>query len=263
MGAAKSSEGLDKDRLRIARKVRELRTERHLTQEHLARKLHVSQGRLSDLERGTGSFTAEQLLAILRLFNVAASDFVAGARTHDTELQNALARLGAVHLQESAEVVPSEQLEEVANVVRESLLADSPRYLTALAPVLVRNIERLNLRKLVQQLAEVGLDRRLAWIVNNTVEALRQELPSTPRGQLRQTYRRAELLLGEFLAFLVDRPAPASEGPLDLLDRDIVTKRTLDEVAASSSAISRRWGIATSIQLQDFVDALRAARGPH
>lgn len=242
MVAAKPPEDLEKDRLRIARKVRELRTQRRLTQQDLAGKLQLSQGRLSDLERGNGSFTAEQFLTILRCFNVGASDFASSTRAHDPELRNALARLGAIHLQENDDVVPSEQLEEVANLVRESLLADSPRYVTALAPVLVRNVDRLNLRRLVLQLADVGLDRRLAWVIDNTVEALRQELPATPRGRLRQSYRRAELLLGQLLEFLVDRESLDYKAPVDLLDRGILTKQTLEEVTASSSEISRRWG---------------------
>ena len=58
-------------------------------------------------------------------------------------------------------MLPSEQLTEVADVVRETLIgAESSRLLTALAPVLVQNIDRLNLPKLHAQLVEMGLQRR-------------------------------------------------------------------------------------------------------
>lgn len=117
----------------IARKVRRLRTERHWTQAELSRQLGLSQSRLSEIEGGQGSFTAEQFLTILRLFNVSVTHFVAAPR-RDVELQNALARLGAVHLQESDDVLPSELLDEVGTVVREVLFApDLPRHVTSLA----------------------------------------------------------------------------------------------------------------------------------
>jgi hypothetical protein len=40
----------------------------------------------------------------------------------------------------------------------------------------------------------------------------------------------------------------------------IRTVSTLDELAASSSPASKRWGIATSIDTDDFVNALKASR---
>ena len=50
---------------------------------------------MSEIERGDGSFTAEQFLAILKLFNVPASHFTSSTPQPDSSLQNALARLGA------------------------------------------------------------------------------------------------------------------------------------------------------------------------
>lgn len=47
---------------------------------------------------------------------------------------------------------------------------------------------------------------------------------------------------------------------LDILDPSIRSKRTLNEVKASSSPISQRWGIVTSLQPEDFSRALRDAR---
>lgn len=256
----KSSYELEKLRRHIATKVRELRIERNWTQQALADELQLSQGRLSAFERGDGSFTAEQLFKILSLFNVPASHFVPTPRKRESELQNALARLGAIHLLESTDVVPSEQLEEVGQVVREALVAESPRHIAALAPVLVVNVDKLNLRKLFLQLVDGGLERRFGWVVDNTVEALRIEKPQASDPWARQ-YRRAELVLDAFRGFLADQNAkPAELSPPDVLDRGIRTKRSLEEAKAASSPISKRWNIVTDLQTQDFADALRGAR---
>lgn len=264
MSANKRLQELEKTRLQIARKVRELRTRQHWTQEELAERLHVSQGYLSQLERGTGSFTAEQLLGILALFNVPATYFAPQMNTREQDLQNALARLGAPHLHESPDVIPREQLDEVASVVREALVSQSPRQITALAPVLVSNVDRINLRKLQLDLAEAGLERRLGWLIENTVAALREESPTQPPGPWRQPYRRAELVLGTFGDSLLDQLGrSAREAIPDILDPDILTPKTRDEVRDSASSISQRWGIVTGLQPSDFVDALRAARVDH
>jgi hypothetical protein len=61
----------------------------------LAKRRCVVEERLSELERGDGSFTAEQLLAILSFFNVPATYFAPQPSKHERDLQNALARLGA------------------------------------------------------------------------------------------------------------------------------------------------------------------------
>ena len=254
---------LAKDRLQIARKVRELRIQRRWTQEELARHLHVSQGYLSELERGTGSFTAEQFLKILALFNVPATHFARQRPSRESDLQNALARLGAPHLHESEDVLPTEHYEEVANVVRETLALQSPRQLAALAPVLVSNIDQINLSRLQLRLTEVGLERRLGWLVDNTLEAIRHELPTLAPGPWTRPYRRAELVLGMLRDALASRLPEEGDPLVDLLDPTIVTQKSIAEVRASASPISKRWGMATSLQPGDFVDALRAARADH
>lgn len=242
----------------VTRRVRSLRTARHMTQKELAARLGLSQGRLSEIERGDGSFTAEQLLLMLQLFNVPASHFLPPAHDQGAELQNALVRLGAAHLHEAADVLPTERLEDVADVVREALLTATPRHLTALAPVLVHNIDRVSLRKLRADLAEAGLDRRLGWLVDNTREAVRLELRGPLRRPVALRYRRAEVVLDAFLGF-AGLPVDASVAPLDLLDTTIASPKTQREVAAAASSISKRWGIVTDLQLEDFAEALRAA----
>jgi hypothetical protein len=182
------------------------------------------------------------------------------AHGQDSELQNALARLGALHLQESSDVLPSERLSEASDVIREAIVgSESPRLVTALAPVLVGNIDHLNLTKVHLQLTEAGLGRRLAWLVENTLEAIRRELPGVSPAPWRRLYSRAQVVLGSFLDFVnvqSDEEIPAP----DVLDPSIRSKQTLAEVTASASPISRRWGIVTTLQPEDFVEALRSAR---
>lgn len=76
-----------------------------------------------------------------------ASDFTTEVRNSKLELQQALARFGAIHLYQP-EVLPSEQLAEIGEVVREALIDGSPRIVTAVAPILLLRNDLLNLRKL-------------------------------------------------------------------------------------------------------------------
>lgn len=249
----------EKIRTNIARRVRELRQGRRWTQAEFSRRLGLSQSRLSEIERGDGSFTAEQFLVILKLFNVPVSHFVTAEKGLDAELQNALARLGAGHLQEDADVLPSDLLNQVTDVVREVLVsADSPRHVAALAPVLVRNVDRLNLPRLRLRLADVGAERRLGWLLANTLAALDQvRLQELPRKQA-QVYRRAKIVLASFLADWT--PMGPTREATDILDTDILSARTLAEVRGSNSTLSQQWGVVTALQPTDFVEALGASR---
>lgn len=262
MPRVSSTDTFARSRRKIATKVRELRLARNLTQTELAKRLRISQNRLSEIEHGGGSFTAEQFLELLRLFNVTASDFVEDARDPDLELQNALVRLGATHLHESS-IVPSAVLEEVHDVVREALLNGAPRLVTALAPVLVNHADDLNLPKLYAELHELGLERRLAWVVENTVvalDALANESGSGAKGWSKLK-RRAEVPFRLFVDLIAVRgETPGWKTAPDPLDPTIRTLRTLEEVKRSASKHSERWGIATSLQPDDFVQALRASR---
>jgi transcriptional regulator with XRE-family HTH domain len=255
----KTPQYFDKTRAAVGKKVQALRRERRWTQAELSRRLNLSQSRLSEIEGGGGSFTAEQFLEILKLFNVPASDFAPAGADPDSELQNALARLGATHLQESAEVVPNERRGQVTEVVREALVAGAhPRLITALAPVLVRNVDEINLRKLYLDLSGAGLDRRLAWVVENTVEAIRGEVPRASASE-RRVFNRARVVLASFL----DAAPHRVDAPRDILEPGIRSKRTLEEVEAAGSEISRRWGIVTSLQPEDFARALRGVDAAH
>lgn len=244
----------------IGARVRELRSARRLTQARLAQELHVTQGRLSDLERGKASFTAQQFLAILRIFNVPASEFVPPSESFESDLQNAVARLGARHLFEVDHVVPSERFREVHAVVREVLAdARSPRMIAGLAPVLVEHADTINLAKLALELNQIGLERRLYWLVENVQEALRRALGDKPPPPRARQLRRAALTLGQFLAATAVRHRKPAE--MDLLDKSARSQETVRELAAEASRISKRWKVATVIQVDDFYEALRQAHG--
>lgn len=255
---------LDPTRRRVCAKVRELRLSRHWTQADLAGRLCVSQSRFSQIERGEGSFTAEQLIEVLRLFNVPLDQFVPPPNP-DAELQNAFARLGALHLRESPDVLPSARYAAVRDALREVLLSpDSPRLVAALAPVLVWNIESVDLDHAWLDLASVGRERRLGWVVDNTYEALRDPSLRPPR-EWGFRHRIANVSLGEFLSRHQAIGRTKAGGPdsfhdrLDHFDSGIASKKTLEQLVHASSVVSKRWSVASAMQVGDFVDALRAA----
>jgi len=247
----------------IGARVRQLRKERHWPQTRLAALLGISQNYLSLLERGKGSFTAEQLITILKHFNVPIDYFSPAQAPVADQIQNALARQGASHLLESSELIPSERLKQAADVIRETLLsADSARQIAALAPVIVAHARNLNLPKLKAQLAEAGVDRRLPWAVENIKEALAREIRSRKLPpQTTTVYEQARLVLQEaFLPWTLKNIFAHRDIPEDILDSDIASEKSIKETRAEASEISRRWRILTRIQVEDFVRALRAAR---
>lgn len=249
----------------IARKVRELRQGRGLTQDDLSRKLGLSQGRYSVIERGQGSFSAEQLLEVLRLFNIPASAFYEGAKDVGGDLQNALARFGASHLLENSSLLPSERLEQVERLVLEVLInADAPRQITALAPVLLRNLDKVNLNGLWARHAQYGIERRLGWVLENLLEAVRRLLVEVGASREGATLRKAAGALDLFLSRAEVQGRRSNHGPDDGKDGDILglkvtNPKTIREVWKSSSDLSRKWGIICPLQPEDFVDALVAA----
>jgi transcriptional regulator with XRE-family HTH domain len=231
----------------------------------LAKHLDVSQSRLSDVERGQRSLSAEELLDVLRLFNVPATDFSGDARASESQMQNALERLGARHLRESSNVLPSEALKESGDVIREVLVAaESPRLIVALAAVLVAQVEQINFDRLHGQLQELGLQARLGWLLENTIEAATDLIIGwTPRRRL-SLYQRAIALLQNALANVKGsssvRRVRRRAAKLDILDRDARSAKTVNALIANGSPISRSWNIVTAIQVADFVEALGASR---
>jgi hypothetical protein len=171
-----------------------------------------------------------------------------------------LARLGAAELHESADVLPTDKHSDIADVIHEALAAGIPRFLTALAPVLVRNVDQLRLKKLFGDLRDAGLERRLGWVVENAVEAARAELAVGAPRRWAQVCRRADLVLGRFLLAIPTPTADPLPEVLDLIDPSIRSDQSLKEVNETASAISRKWKVVSDLQPKDFLQSLRAAR---
>lgn len=250
-------------RSKIGAKVRQLRRERRWTQARLAELLGLSQNYLSVLERGQGSFTAEQLLTILKHFNVPIDYFSPEKTAVENQIQNALARQGAVHLAES-ELIPSERLKKAADAIREALVsAESARQITAIAPILVSHADQLNLDRLHNEFAELGLEFRLGWAVENTLEAIKREEESAGLPPLwRRKYRRARLIIDAYTKSWREHPGePGKPPPFTPLDPEITSEETFEEIKKSAPLISKKWRIVSRLGVEDFARALRAARG--
>lgn len=250
---------MDEYRRTIGASLRELRKGRQWTQVELAQRLELSQGYLSMIERGEGSLTAEQFVEALGLFNVSAARFV-GQEHQDRheELQNALARHGATHLRVSEEVVSSDRYEDVGDAIQAALAVGDARLVAAIAPVVVNSADRLNLKKIDLDLARSGLERRLSWAADSTREAIASELSASPPREWARDCRRAALVIDTYLNTLP--PERQEQAHSDLLDPNIRSARGASRVHAKASDVAKRWGIVTSIQTQDFAEALRAAR---
>jgi hypothetical protein len=123
-------------------------------------------------------------------------------------------------------------------------------------------IDKFSLMKLYLELVRIGLERRLAWLAENTVEAIRFEMAEAPPRAWVLAARRATVLLESFLESISgDLPGEDSgKRAPDVLDPTIRSKKTLAEVVEVSSPISRKWGVVTTLSPKNFQQALRGAR---
>lgn len=245
----------------ITQKVRTLRKERRWTQTQLAHLLNISQNRLSEIESGKGSFTAEQLIAILKNFNVTIDYFISEKNDINSEIQNTLARLGASYLTESRTSLPSERIKNVSQAILE-ILSDpkSPRLVTALAPAIVYDSSPSLLNSLRIRLQDSGLAQRWGWLLSNILIAIDHELDNKPAGLTKERaakYQTAEGLIKRSLSSLHLFPGINIENNPDVFDPNIISEKSIKEVSTSRSKISKKWNIVTRIQPNDFVQALR------
>jgi len=254
LGMPKDTE-IDRRRA-IGAKVRELRKARGLSQVELAARLGVSQGHLSQLERGAYSFTAEQLLDLLGLFNVSASVFAGSPAEPLADLQNALARHGATHLRELEDVVVSERYDDVDVVIADTLTEGEPRLVPALAAVLVKSVDRIHLPKIDQRLATAGLNRRLWWLLACTLVAIEKELSGEVSVAWSRQCRRAQVVIGGYLDHVRQAHDPGDYPVPDILDPLVRSKETVRQLIDEGSDEAREWSIVTSVQPSDFVAAL-------
>ncbi len=246
-----------KDAERIGERVRALREARRFSQADLGKELGLSQSRLSQIERGQGSFTAEQLLRILVIFNVGVEHFAESNAAGASPIQNALARHGAAHLAHDDTLVPA-TLDDPANLVFMVLLdPESPRHVTSLAPVLVKNIDRVSLPMVASRLKDLGREARLGWLLESVRTAL-QHAPHSPYAETRRDVRRASVSIDQFLGSRALRPRGPHD-PIELFDRQIRSAQTAERVLEEASEEAKRWRVATRLAPSDFAEALRAA----
>lgn len=242
----------------IGERVSRLRKERLLTQTELARVLGLSQNRLSEIENGHGSFTAEQLLAILKKFNVPIDYFAAPGETGENDLQNALARLGAGQIGENRETLPSDRLKEVYDVAREILVsAQYPRLIPRLASVIIWGGHTAYgvLNRIRDDLKDLRLGNRFGWFLENTKDALGKISRNSLTDQQLGLYEGASHLLKIYLG--PENLLPSKESPEDTLEVGDVSEKTLIDLKETRSSVSRKWRIITRIQPSDFESALR------
>ena len=263
-------------RKHIGLKVRELRKKRSMSQDYLARLLGVSQGWLSYVEKGEGSLTAEQLLEILKIFNEVPQAFDLAERNPEAEFQRALVQQGADHLFQDPRVLPSNLNQDIEATIREVLLdGRNPRQLTAIAPVLARNYDTIDLKRLWARFVDYRLQNRFGWALENVAEAIDQLVPRLTSHDARPL-RRAGIALRNFLA--IRAPEDSEESiqerdeilsRLDVLGEKTLSWNTISDLWSSADPASRRWGVVSSLKPRDFYDALKAglnlqeARAPH
>ncbi len=196
-------------------------------------------------------------MALLALSNLPIEDFLPRQNPED-EIQNALARLGALHLRELDDVVPTLRFQRVEDAVVETLAAPrSARFVLALAPVIVWNIDHLSLHQVNERLSRIGLGRRLGWLIQVLEAGLSLAALPKPSEWWRRK-NRAELVLAAFLAQpgAVQPPEDCPETPRDHLDFQLRSMKSLEIEWQNSDVLAKRWGIATELGATDFARAL-------
>lgn len=241
----------------ISQGIRSARVSRRLSQAELAQKLGISQSRLSEIEQGKGSITAEQFIVLLQFFNLPISHFVKQENvSFEDQLQNRLVQLGGSQLRETVGVLPSEKLDDVVTVIVESLIGGfTSRLLITLVPVLIKNAKQINLQLIEAKLKGFGLEGRLYWVLNgisNAIEARRKLF--IPKEYL-FFYKQAEKNLSLWSLYELQLLGEYN-GLENVLDSDITSSKTLDQVRNARDELAKKWNIVTRITQEDFNNAL-------
>ena len=74
----------------------------------------------------------------------------------------------------------------------------NPRQITAIAPVLARNYDKVDLKRLWAKFVDYHLENRLGWAVENVAEAIGKLVPRLTSSDARPL-RQAETVLRNFL----------------------------------------------------------------
>lgn len=237
-----------------------MRQNRRWTQAELAEQLQLSQNRLSELERGQGSFSAEQMLLLMQLFNTHISYFYEKPPIQeDTEslaIQNFLIPKGAFHLREHTGVPPIEDLQDVEDGLFRVLgNPKDPRLVTALCPVWIWSIDALNLIRVVNTCQDKNLVQRVLWLLDNIEVALHETKLS---GRWKKAASRAQIAIH----LLEDHLGNPPQQP-DLFDSHIRTQKSIDLLLQTRHKSAEKYNILTSLRPEDFTTALREAYESH
>lgn len=252
---------LDNIKRKITESVKNARKGRRFTQKEVASWLDITQSRYSQIENGNGSFTAEQLVILMQKFNLPLDHLIGEKKTAASQLQNALSRLGAGELYEEPNVLPSERLADVAEVITETIIAaDSSRQIAALAPVIVKNISLVNFNMVKGTLEKFGLAGRLGWLLESISHAVERVLENVVSRQSGALYKKTVVKINSLIdPIRFFSSAPGQDLPEDVLDRTLISQKTLEEIKNSRDPLAEKWKIVTRITTDDFIKALKEA----
>ena len=251
---------LNQFRQQIARQIKEVRLERRLTQRELAKLLDITQARYSQIENGKGSFSAEQLIILMKHLNIPLSAFQLKGKQPDIDeqLQKALHYSGADELYEDSDVLPSERLEDINKLIVETIVAaSSARHIMALIPIIIKNASDINLDHIKRSLNRLGLENRLGWIIDGITQAIDKELQKFAPRKKMLLLRRALVAVRPYVSIHQALLFCETTLPDDILDRNIASQRTLDSLREKRDPLAKKWNIVTAITLDDFIAAIR------
>ena len=154
-------------------------------------------------------------------------------------------------------MLPGEEL-DAGGAICDALVDGTPRLVVSAAIVLVRNIERINLKRVQMDLVDSGAPGRLPWL---------SKAPCTPQ---RPTF------LKQGCPIVGPPSAAGGSGTFAIPGRrEDLTGRYPEGVGRAGSEypeqsdsrsgatgelpVANSWGIVTRLQLHDFIDALRSA----
>jgi hypothetical protein len=118
------------------------------------------------------------------------------------------------------------------------------------------SIDELSLPALQNNLNDAGVPGRLPWLLENIQHAItQQERPADRQWRLR--YSRAGVVIESHLAHL--QHLQDVDNTPDPFDPGIRSTKSQTKVWANASAVSRRWGVVSALDVDDFSKALREA----
>lgn len=241
----------------ITEGLKKLRQERALSQALLARELDVSQATLSLIENGKASLSAEQLLWLIKRYQLTIEDFLpARLAKHDPEddLQNALERFGGSHLAIIHDKVLPPHYSRVENVVLDTIsFSTSTRQWMALASVITRHVVQIPFGFLFQRLQDSGRETRLLWLLRCLLEAISQHLKDHLPRDKTLLYRRAHRVLETHYTVFKEGFLRAGKAPWeDVLIPAATSAAGLSRLRDARDEAAKEWNVLTDLKTEHF-----------